>query len=209
MRAASTSPCDHERARLAAGRVPEGDPSGDVERELGDESCGQDREGAWDERDLGATRDPQHEHGADGVGRAHDVRAQPARVAVAVQVLGQRAEGEPEDNQERHGGRRRQEQHRHEDELRRDGEARAHLEPHPGGEGVAGDQHRRRDGAVAAHLRRAVGDNGHRKRERHRHRERAARLPPLGRHARGRASTLDERVVIHGLGHLSLYRQMQ
>ena len=54
--------------------------------------------------------------------------------------IDRRAEEEPDRDAQRHEAHREQEEHGHEDDLRRDGEARSHLELDPRRDGVGDDE---------------------------------------------------------------------
>ena len=116
-------------------------------------------------------------------------------MAIAAQVLRERAQGEPEGDEQRDGRRRGQEQHGHEDQLGRHGQAGADLEPHPGGERVAGDEQRGGDPAVTAPVRRPEGDRGDGDGERRHHCDRGPRLAAIGCKPHARARFLDQGVV--------------
>ena len=79
-----------------------------------------------------------HEGRADGVPRVDEVDE--GALGVEAPVVDEAPEDEPGGDGERHEARREHEQHRDEDELRRDGPARGDLERDARGEGVREDE---------------------------------------------------------------------
>ena len=132
----------HGRALAArcprAAKPPRG-RAGEVERELGGQSERDQRQMAQRRR-RGAERG-EDEHRADGVPRAHADGA-PARPTCNSPRMcsGSVLRKQPSRDEQRYQVERRQEEHRHEDELRRDGVGEGDLELHPRREGVAGDE---------------------------------------------------------------------
>ena len=86
----------------------------------------------------------EHGNRAHGVPRVRHGRDNAVRMALAAQVLRQRAEHHPRRHEERHRAERQEEEHRHEHDLRGDREAVADREAHLRQERVGGHQGQRK-----------------------------------------------------------------
>ena len=82
----------------------------------------------------------EHERGPDSVRRVQDPQEDPLQVELAAQPFDRAAEQDPARDREGHRPGGKHKQHRHEDQLSRDGRAARDLEVEPERRGVGGDQ---------------------------------------------------------------------
>jgi hypothetical protein len=130
---------DSQGGEATCGRAPE------VEREL--RSQGESHQRQVTQRRRRGAQSCEDEHWADRVPRAQQVETGTAEVPFAAEVLGKLAQEEPGGDEQRHQGKRRQEEHWNEDELCRDCPGKSDLELDPRREGVAANE--REDDAEA------------------------------------------------------------
>jgi hypothetical protein len=93
------------------------------------------------------THDREHQRRADGVPRDHQPHRDPAHAQRTAHALLEAPHDDPARDRQRHEADGEHEQHRHEDQLRRDGRSGADLEVQPEDGPVRGDQEERGDPA--------------------------------------------------------------